>query len=413
MMKISLYKSYSLWACASLFYLYQFVLRLSPSVMMEDLMEAFVIDATGFAALGSLALASYSFFQIPLGAFADTYGVRRCILLFLSLCVLGTFIFAIAPHLWMVQVGRFTIGLGSAAAFLCVSKIIAQEFSVEKRSTLLGFTMVVGTIGALNGGVPLCYVSERFGWSQCLLFLCVLGLILIAVSYCFLRFPHVVESTQKPSAVNSFKQILKNKECWVYAGTALGLYIAIAVLGDLWGVAFIMKAHGVERSTAVSIISCMYVGLCMGSLLITWLSDMIKKTKAFILMSTTLLLILLFLVIAPLPLPFILLYPLFFLIGFFAGAEMLCFSEACKVVCSSIAGITTGFLNGIVMMGGAFIQMGVGLILDSRWNGALAPEGIKLYATQDYRVALSLIFPILILALFSSLFITEKKSINL
>ncbi len=69
-------KSYVLWAVASLFYLYQFVLRLSPSVMMEDLMEAFRIDATGFAAMGSIALLSYSLFQLPLGAFADRFGVR-------------------------------------------------------------------------------------------------------------------------------------------------------------------------------------------------------------------------------------------------------------------------------------------------------------------------------------------------
>jgi len=381
--------------------------------MMEDLMEAFAIDATGFAALGSIALLSYSLFQIPIGAFADSFGVRKCILLFLSLCVFGTFLFATAPHLWVAQVGRFTIGLGSAAAFLCVCKIISQWFPIEKRSTMLGFTMMVGTIGALNGGLPLCYLMEQVGWSQSLLVMCLIGFILMGVSFFTLKVPQIVETHEKVSAKSSFLLILKHKECWVYAGTAIGLYIAICVLGDLWGVSYIMKAHGVERSQAVQIISSMYVGLCTGSLMITWLSDRLQKARTLIIVSTVMLFLLISLAIAPLPIPFLALYPLFFFIGFFAGAEMLCFSGACKAVSSSVAGITSGFLNGIVMMTGAFIQMCVGIVLDARWDGSLGTEGIKLYNLSDYRIALTLILPILLLAFFSSLFIKETKRINI
>lgn len=270
------YSPYTIWSCASLFYLYQFVLRISPSMMMEDLMKAFSINATDFATLGSLALASYSFFKIPLGSFADAYGVRRCTLLFLTLCILGTFIFSIASHLWIAQLGRFTIGLGSTAAFLCVSKIINQEFSIEKRSTMFGLTMVVGTIGALNGGVPLCYISELFGWSQCLLILCFAGLILLYASYKFLMSLYPVKSACFPLICANYKK----KDCWAYAGAATGLYITISFLGDLWGVSFIMKVHEVERAKAIQVISCMYIGLCVGSIFITYLSDLIKKQKS-------------------------------------------------------------------------------------------------------------------------------------
>ncbi len=407
------YKSYVLWAVASLFYLYQFVLRLSPSVMMEDLMEAFTIDATGFAALGSIALLSYSLFQIPLGAFADRFGVRKCILVFLTVCIVGTFIFATAPNLWIAQFGRFMIGMGSAAAFLSVGKIINQCFPEEKRATLFGLTMAVGTVGALNGGLPLCYLLELVGWSHCLLMLCLLGLVLLTVSYFTLSLPESHERHERVSSFKSLTLILKNKECWTYALTAIGLYLAICVFGDLWGVAYIMKAYGIERAQAVPIISMMYVGLCVGSITITWISDRLGKARSFIIFSTIMLLILLSLVIAPLSLPFEMLYLLFFLIGFFAGAEMLCFSGACKAVSSSIAGITTGFLNGLVMIVGAGIQMGVGIVLDALWKGSTGFDGIKIYDVNDYRIALSLTLPILLLALFSSLFIKEKKSLTL
>lgn len=412
-MNISLRKSYTLLAIASLFYLYQFVLRLSPSVMMNELMEAFSIDATGFAALGSIALLSYSLFQIPLGAFADKFGVRKCILLFLSICILGTYVFATAPNLWVAQIGRFIIGLGSAAAFLSVSKIISQTIPLEKRSTMLGLTMVVGTIGALNGGLPLCYLMEQVGWGQTLLIMCMVGVALNILIYFTLKLPKVIQAEEKETIVNSFKTVINCKDVWTYGISAIGLYLSICVLGDLWGVAFIMESYGIERSEAVQFISILYIGVCVGSLTITWFSDLIQRMKSFIIFSNIMLLTLIALIISPISIPLSLLSPIFFLIGFFSGSELLCFSGACKSLPSSVAGLTTGFLNGIVMMTGAFIQFCVGVVLDINWNGSLNAEGIKLYSASDYRLALSLLLPVLFIALISSFFIQEKKTLTL
>lgn len=270
--------------------------------------------------------------------------------------------------------------------------------------------MVVGTIGALNGGVPLCYFVKLIGWRNTLLCMCVLGLFILSIIYLFLIEPQKNKNdlTPKLSAFASFKIILATRECWIFAGTAIGLFIAITVIGDLWGVAFIMKAHAVERHVAVQVVSFMYIGLCLGSFSIAWYSDYIQKAKPLITISTLMLLILLTFVLSPFPLPFEMYHPLFFLIGFFSGAEMLCFSGICKALPSSISGITTGFLNGLVMMGGALTQQCVGLSLDFLWRGQVSEDGIRLYSIEDYRLALSLVIPVLIVAFFSSLFIKEK-----
>ncbi len=406
-MTLSNRNAYTLWGIGALFYLYQFVLRLAPSVMMEDLMRDFSIDATGFAALGSIAMLSYSACQIPLGLFADRYGVRRSILIFLSFCIGGTLIFSLSSTLLGAQVGRFLIGVGSAAAFLCTSKILNHVFPREKCATMLGLTMVVGTIGALNGGLPLCALINRVGWRSALLIMCGIGFILLGVVAWFLKDPSQQKQANALSLSYSLKLVFHKKACWIFATTAIGLYIAICVLGDLWGVAFMMKTHGIERALAVELVSTLYVGLCVGCFVIPWMSDRIKRAKPLVIISILCLLCLLSVLLAPISLPFGLYYPLFSLIGFFSGAEMLCFAGACKAVSSSVAGLITGFINGLVMMGGALAQQSVGVLLDWLWAGERGANGIKIYTISDYRLALSLMIPIIVMALCASLFIKD------
>ncbi|WP_032112140.1 hypothetical protein [Candidatus Paracaedibacter symbiosus] len=74
------FRPYLICLCAALFYIYQFVLRVSPSVMVDDIMLSFHLDAASFAFLTASAMYAYSLMQIPAGIFADKYGARVCIL---------------------------------------------------------------------------------------------------------------------------------------------------------------------------------------------------------------------------------------------------------------------------------------------------------------------------------------------
>ena len=127
-----------MWGCVALFYLYQFIIRVSPSVMLDDLMAYFQINATEAGTLSAIALYSYSILQIPSGILADTLGARKVVLGSIVLCIAGVSLFISTPNLLIAQFGRLLIGAGSAAAFLSVSKVSSQWFSPSKRATLLG-----------------------------------------------------------------------------------------------------------------------------------------------------------------------------------------------------------------------------------------------------------------------------------
>ena len=58
-----------MWSLPLAFFAYQFILRLWPSLMMQQIMQQFSIDATAFGLLASAYYYGYSTMQIPI-AFA-------------------------------------------------------------------------------------------------------------------------------------------------------------------------------------------------------------------------------------------------------------------------------------------------------------------------------------------------------
>ena len=134
----SLATAYSVWSCVALFYLYQYILRVSPSVMANDLMVAFKVSASGFSSLSAFALYCYGLMQIPIGILVDYYGSRRMILSSISLCVVGVILFSFCEQLPMAYFARLLMGTGSACAFLSVSKTVNEWFPDSRKGLMMG-----------------------------------------------------------------------------------------------------------------------------------------------------------------------------------------------------------------------------------------------------------------------------------
>ena len=198
-------------------------------------MYSYHLDATGFATLSALAMYAYSLMQIPVRYLADLFGARRCILISILICSAGTLLFCATSLLWVAQISRILIGIGSACAFLCVSKIAVNWFGSERHAQLFGLTMMAGTIGALNGGAPLAYCLNFFTWRQTLLILGCIGLLLWLLNYFFLQ-EHPGKAENKTS--HNFKSIFEaylvsirslgtQPQCWISAAVAFGIYSCV------------------------------------------------------------------------------------------------------------------------------------------------------------------------------------------
>ncbi|MFZ9596716.1 MAG: MFS transporter, partial [Bdellovibrionia bacterium] len=215
---------------------------------------------------------------------------------------------------------------------------------------------------------------------------------------------------QKRSVFAELFEIVRHKEIWTYSVTALGIYLCISVIADLWGVAFLMQALGTTKVAAAQMVSLIYVGLCAGSLSLTFLGDLLGLRQALIRLCVTLLFVCSACLLYYPHLSAISFSALFLFIGFLAGAEMLCFANLSDLVGKKASGTATGFMNCVVMLGGALVAQQVGNLLDFFWKGEFQSSGIRLYSLGDYRHSLSLVVGIIFISSLTSIFLPRQKT---
>src|SRR5436190_20631730 len=90
-----------------LFYFYNFFLRVSPSVMHEELMSAFHTGAYQLGNLSAFYYYAYTPMQIPAGILYDRFGTRIVQSIAVLVAVLGLSIFIFANTFWTACLGRF------------------------------------------------------------------------------------------------------------------------------------------------------------------------------------------------------------------------------------------------------------------------------------------------------------------
>ena len=99
-----------------------------------------------------------------------------------------------------------------------------------------------------------------------------------------------------------------------------------------------------------------------------------------------------------------LLYGLFLAFGFVGGLGAAAMAQLKEVFPVALAGTVNGTYNGIVMLSGAFYQVGLGLII-SRY--ALTAEGF--YPTAAYATGFRLLLLSLIVGTIAMVFTKEKR----
>ncbi len=415
-MRFSLVSSgLTMWLCVVAFYLYQYILRVSPSVMIYDIMAAFAIDANSFGSLSAIATFCYALLQVPAGILSDLYGSRRMVLTSIFLCVAGVALFAMSEHLVSAYIGRVFIGSGSACAFLCVSKVSSDWFPADKKTMLFALTVTAGTVGALIGGAPLAAMTKAWGWREALMVLVGIGFIIFFLNFALLRnHPQGAEHPEDPDHRSETWQaildVFKSRLCWMYGVVAIGIYLSISVFADLWGVSFLMQKCMVSNEEAAGAVSLIYVGTCIGCISVAILSQKVRHPQFIISGSAFMICTLLSIIVFVSDLPFSLISVMLFAIGLCTGGEILCFTKACEAMSISVAATVTGFINFVVTLGAAIIQQQVGFILNWFWDGiSLDAKGVPMYSIQDYQGALAAVIGVTFMSFLLSFFIVKPK----
>lgn len=146
-----------IWGLAVAFYFYEYLIRVFPSVITDELVDFFHINIIGLGLISASYFYAYASMQIPAGALVDRYGARKLLTIASLICGFSTFIFSITHHLWLADISRFFMGTGSAFGFIGMIYICSHWFSGKKLGLLIGVGNSLGMFEAVFGLAFLSY----------------------------------------------------------------------------------------------------------------------------------------------------------------------------------------------------------------------------------------------------------------
>ncbi len=402
-----------IWTLAALFYFYEYLLRVSPSVMVPELMSAFNVSADTLGILVASFLFVYAPMQLPVGILMDRFGARN-LLTFASLgCGIGAILFAVAQTLAPAFIGRIIIGVSASFAFVGMVYVCTHWFEKSKRAVLVGVANSISMLGAIAGVGPLSIMVQRLGWRTTLLIFGAIGFLLAFVIYSTIRKKEpqkdtVLETHETPhSLFEGIKIFIKSIQSWLNAIIALLTYTVTTAMGGLWGVPFIQNSYHVSKEIASFAITMLFLGWLVGGPLFGLISDRVGNRKFFISSGV----LLTFLSVTPIiyftDMSITMVYILVFLTGLFSSSQLLNFTFATEINPKRIKGASIAVTNCIVASGGTIVQPLIGYLLVLK--SAKATVGSNSYSSQDYRFALSILPLCLIVSWLLTFFLKEKN----
>lgn len=391
---------------ATFFYFYEVILRVSPSVMTEQLMAHFQISATSLGILTTSYYMSYFILQIPAGMIVDHFGVRRVIAVSSTICVIGTIVFSTQNNFYFALLGRLLIGIGSSCAFISCLKLATDWFKPHHFPLIAGAANTMGTLGATFSSKPLAIMVNNYGWQNVLFYLALIGLILVPLILFFVK--DKVRSAHTVSLKTSFFEIVKIKQLWLVGIIGGFLYLPITAFAELWGVPYIMKVYGIDNQEASKATVMIFIGMAVGGPIASMIAHLLKSYKNTILIGSIIASILFVIVSIPGLISYNQMMLALFCIGFLIGVQILTFTIARNITSDIYNATAMGFNNGLVSLVGFLFQPLLGKILDFFWKGEIAENGVRIYSAENYQYAIFAVASTLIISVILMFFVKDN-----
>lgn len=391
--RLTKYMPFIMWLIPVAFFSYQFILRLWPGLMMQQIMAQFSIDASQFGLIAAFYYYGYASMQIPVAVLLDKFGAKLIIFIFAILCGLATVLFTYSNSLYLACLSRFLVGAGSAVGFLGVSKVISEWFPALQYTRMVGFSFSMGLMGAIYGGKPISLLIETYSWQNIALTLALVSVVIACIALFVLRAPSKQQNHEEhstPFNLSDLKQILSDPKIWLLAITNLLLVGSLEGFSDVWGVPYLMTAYAISKNNAAQLTSLIFFGMLFGGPILALCSKRLGHYTVISMCGLGMSIAFATLLMTH-HYHLWLLTVLFSCVGVMCCYQVIVFAAGSKLVKPHHLGITIAFLNCVNMLGGSFFHTLIGLLMNAFWTGSVNADGIKQYSLAAYQSALMLI----------------------
>lgn len=350
--------AWCIWLIASIFYAYQYILRVMPNIMLNDIMKHFDIDAAVFGQFSGAYYIGYCIMHIPIGIMLDRYGPKKVMSASILLTALGLLPVIMSTDAIYPIIGRLLIGMGSSAAILGTFKIIRMTFPEQHFTRMLSISVTIGLLGAIYGGGPVSYLCDIYGYQQVVEIFVWLGVAFACITY--LLVPEI-ESTNTSTITSDIKTVFANKKV-VYVCFLAGLMVGpMEGFADAWGSAFLKQVYHFDATTANYLTSMIYIGMCFAPLL----SQIGERTGQYLgtIAGSGFIMFIVFVMLCCSMLNQHTITIGLFIVGICCAYQILAIYQASTYVTENVSGLTTAVANMVIMSFGYIFHSFIGIIV--------------------------------------------------
>jgi len=354
-------------------YLSVYLIRTMIPPLSTFIMSDLSLSRFDIGLLVSAVAAGYTVAQIPAGWLVDELGVRKLLLIGISMAavlVLGMyFITNIPTALVLLTVAGFGCG-----AFPTVStKALLSWFPVKERGTTIGINQTAVNIGGIITAATLPTVALLYGWRVSFVVIGVVAILIALLAYTLYReTPRTVNDTDvskpesKPNRKGAIRMMI-DRNILMISFASVGLLI-VQFSMTTYFVIFLRDIVGISVVNAGGLLAFVNMGGAIGKPVLGVMSDRLfggSRRKPILIAALMSLLFSISMQFISSSTPYVVLLVIFAAFGFSAfGWGGLNFVLAAEYTGSEYAGLAVGYTNMIGLLGNIIGPPLFGLIID-------------------------------------------------
>jgi MFS family permease len=289
---------------------------------------------------------------LPAGYILDHLPLRRAFLFAILGSALGALTLALTDHYSIALTARFCCGFfGGTFSFVGGLRLLMNLFS-KRFSLFMGIFLTAGMFGGMICQYPILWISDHYSPHAAILMMFYAGALVLIFNVFGLHPHHTPTTVDKSPRANgkAILQILKNYRNWTDCLLIIFVDSPFTILGTLWGVVTLSKLYHFTSGASALIMSAMFAGSIVGSILFGVLSDKYKHDTSLVAAGTGGMFLLFMLSVHITQTSIISVAIIFTLIGVLTGSQTIVFTWLTKNMRPELIGRNCA-MNSMLFMG--------------------------------------------------------------
>jgi sugar phosphate permease len=367
--------------------------RTSFGVLTVDATDRFHVNAATVSTVAVLQIIVYAALQIPVGILVDRVGPRTLIIAGALVMASGQAVLAFSPSIGVAIVGRILVGIGDAATFVSVIRLLPNWFGGRVLPQLSQWVGAIGQLGQIVSAVPFALLLHATNWQTGLLAASGASVVAAGVTIALVRRGEPPPATSPIPAMGAGRLLVTSLR---RPGTQLAFWAHLVggtvptLMSIMWGYPFLTAGLGYDVPTAATVFSMLVVGSVVGGPVIGYLVARYPLRRSNILLTLIVIIFGIWSIVLLWPghPPLGLVVALFIAIGTGGPGSLIGFDFARSFNPSHALGSASGIVNVGGFLGGFVSMLSIGLVLDGIDAARVASGAAShLYAFDSFRIA--------------------------